>query len=347
MIKRYRFVASILLSTLCGSYALAQADVPTSTESTTASDSKATLDQVLVTGEQAGPGLWKISKGDHVLWIFGTYAPLPKKMTWRSKEVEAIVAGSQEVLTTVDVDVDIGFFSGLALLPSMIGLRTNPSGPLKDVVPPELYARWLVQKEKYIGKDSGIEKWRPIFAANELYSKALASADFEDPGMDPAEKAQKAVEKLAKKHKVKITQPTVKMKITKARAWVKEFKNSPVDDLACLTKTIERLETDMDQLRVRANAWAVGNVPALRAKAPIEQQDACVAAFYSMLNLPGAQERGFDSIPTKVVDAWVAAAETALANNASTFAVLSIDDIFWKDGYVAKLRAKGYAVDEP
>jgi hypothetical protein len=310
--------------------------------------SETTLDQVLVTGEQAGPGLWKISKGDHVLWIFGSYAPLPKKMTWRSKEVELIVAESQELVTSVDVDMDIGFFGTIAMLPSMIGMRNNPNdATLKDVVPPDLYSRWLVQKEKYMGHDTGIEKWRPLFAALELFSKAIEKAGFEDPGMNPSEKAQKVVEKIAKKHKLKITTPTIEVKVPKARAWVKEFKKSPLDDLGCFTKTIERLESDMEQLRVRANAWAVGNVAALRAKARDEQQDACIAVLFDTFNLPGAQERGFQNIPTRIVDAWVAAAEAALEKNESTFAVLSIDDIFWNDGYVAKLRAKGYVVEEP
>ena len=39
---------------------------------------------ILVAGQRPGPGLWKVSKGDHVLWVFGTYSPLPKKMEWRS-----------------------------------------------------------------------------------------------------------------------------------------------------------------------------------------------------------------------------------------------------------------------
>jgi hypothetical protein len=343
-----RALIALLLLPMSLATAFAQSEAPPTAQTEVANLPTATLDQVLVTGEQAGPGLWKVSKGDHVLWIFGAYAPLPKKMTWRSKEVEQIVAESQELVTTVDIDVDIGIFSGIALLPSMIGIRKNPDdATLKDVVPPDLYARWLVQKEKYIGHDNGIEKWRPIFAAGELYAKAIEQAGFEDPGMDPAEKAQKDVEKIAKKHKLKITTPSIKMEIPKARAWIKEFKKSPVDDLACFTKTIERLETDMDQLRVRANAWAVGDVPALRARAQVEQQDACAGALFAMLQLPGAQERGFDKIPARIVDVWVAAAETALANNSSSFAVLSIDDIFWNDGYVAKLRAKGYAVEEP
>jgi hypothetical protein len=328
--------------------AFAQTDPSASTESTTTETSEATLDQVLVTGEQAGPGLWKISKGDHVLWIFGSYSPLPKKMTWRSKEVELTVAQSQELLTPVDFDMDVGFFGTIAMLPSLIGLRNNPDGAtLKDVVPPDQYARWLVLKEKYIGRDNGIEKWRPSFVAGELFEKAVDQAGYDSSSTSPDAKAQKAIEKLARKYKLKVTTPIIKVKVPKARAWVKEVKRSQLDDLACFTKTLDRVETDMDQLRVRANAWAVGNIPVLRAKAQLEQQDACVRVFLSALNLPGGQERGFNDIPKRLVDAWVAAAEAALAKNESTFAVLSIDDIYWTEGYVAKLRAKGYVVEEP
>jgi hypothetical protein len=49
-------------------------------QSSAEQDSSATLDEVLVTGEQSGPGLWKVSKstadGEHVLWILGSYGPL-------------------------------------------------------------------------------------------------------------------------------------------------------------------------------------------------------------------------------------------------------------------------------
>ena len=41
------------------------------------------------------------------------------------------------------------------------------------------------------------------------------------------------------------------------------------------------------------------------------------------------------------------ATEQALARNASTVAVLSIDQILKPDGYVAQLRAKGYVIEDP
>jgi flavin-binding protein dodecin len=59
------------------------------------------------------------------------------------------------------------------------------------------------------------------------------------------------------------------------------------------------------------------------------------------------QERGYGDLLERVQAAWLAAAEQALARNASTVAVLSIDEILKPDGYVARLRQKGYAIEDP
>src|ERR1700756_1995947 len=56
------------------------------------------LEAVTVSGEQPGPGLWRISKGDHVMWVLGTLSPLPDRMQWKTNDVEQTIASSQEVL---------------------------------------------------------------------------------------------------------------------------------------------------------------------------------------------------------------------------------------------------------
>src|SRR5262245_9568750 len=219
-----------------------------------------TLDEVLVEGEQPGPGLWRVSKDDHVLWILGTHSPLPKKMSWRSAQVESVIAESQAVLTNTSVNADIGFWKGLTLLPSIIGIRNNPDGAkLREVVPPDLYARWTILKEKYIGRDNDPEKWRPIFAALELYGKAIEKSGLVSGGI-----TWPVVEKTAKKHKVKIVRPRIELEIEKPRALIKEFKKGELADIDCFQKTIERLETDLDAMRARANAWARGDIATLR-----------------------------------------------------------------------------------
>jgi uncharacterized protein YbaP (TraB family) len=324
--------------------AAAQSTEPPVVPAPAESASTATLDAVLVTGEQSGPGLWKVTKstaaGEHVLWILGSYGPLPKKMTWRSKEIEATLAESQELLTSVSVSVDIGFFKRLTLLPSLIGVRNNPGDAnLKDVVPPDLYARWVVLKEKYIGRDNGVEKWRPIFAAQKLYDEAIDDAGLATNGI-----VRPVVIKLAKKKDLPIVTPKIELEIDKPRAVIKGFKKAPLDDLDCFAKTIKRLETDLELMRARANAWATGDVKALREMTHVDQQTACIEA---VMNSQIVEEQGYKDMPARLANIWVAAAEAALNKNQSTVAVLSIDEILKPDGYIAKLRAKGYQVEDP
>ena len=59
-------------------------------------------------------------------------------------------------------------------------MRHNPDDSrLQDVVPAELYLRWLPLKSRYIGKDDTVERWRPLFAAGELYREAIDDAGLE------------------------------------------------------------------------------------------------------------------------------------------------------------------------
>jgi hypothetical protein len=55
-------------------------------------DDEPPMEVVLVTGEQPGPALWKVLSGDHVLWILGEVLPVPRKMKWRSKRFERVLA---------------------------------------------------------------------------------------------------------------------------------------------------------------------------------------------------------------------------------------------------------------
>ena len=63
----------------------------------TAVPGEAELDAILVSGPQPGPGLWKVRKGEHVMWILGTVGPLPKRMEWDASTVERHADNSDRV----------------------------------------------------------------------------------------------------------------------------------------------------------------------------------------------------------------------------------------------------------
>ncbi|MEO7936295.1 MAG: TraB/GumN family protein [Dokdonella sp.] len=301
-----------------------------------------TLETIVVSGEQPGPGLWKVSKDDHVLWILGTLSPLPEKMTWVSKDIEATIADSQQVIfgPSANFSVKGGMLRGLFLLPSLMSARNNPDKQkLADVVPADLYARWLLLKQKDIGDDSGIEKRRPIFAAQELYADAI-----EQSGLSLDDVVGKAIRKVAKRAQVELVEPRIELRIESPGSAVKEFRKTSLDDLDCFSKTMSRLETDIEAMKLRANAWAQGDIDALQSMPYTDQMQACADA---VLKASVVEEAGFGDLRERFATIWLDAADKALLANRSTFAVLPLRHLLSDSGLLTKLRARGYVVEVP
>jgi len=296
---------------------------------------------VVVEGRRPGPGVWKVSKGDHVMWVFGLYSPLPQKMEWDSARVEHLVAKSQEVLTPPGISIGVGFFSSLTLIPSMIGLEKNPDGArLQDVLPADVYGRWQALKGKYIGADDGIERERPFFAAEKLLQAGLKKNGLARNGV-----VNDRIEKIAKQNKIKLTSTVLGIQLEEPRRVLNEFKKMQMEDLTCFTKTLERLDDDIDAMRVRANAWANGNIAEIARVDYAERDEACGDALW---NSPLAKKTpGLQNIRERERAGWLTAAEKSLANNTSTFAMLRMKDISGPNGYLAALQAKGYTVESP
>ena len=162
-------------------------------------------------------------------------------------------------------------------------------------------------------------------------------------GLEPYGVIWPRVEKLARKSKLRIVTAGSRGQGREAARRDQGIQAAPLDDLECFARTIERLESDLDMMKVRANAWAAGDVARLRELPTSTTQrlhrrgaERPVHAG-ARLHRPAGAPRG----------SVVAAVEEAMARNSSTVAVLSIDQIFKPDGYVAQLRAKGYVVEDP
>jgi uncharacterized protein YbaP (TraB family) len=307
-----------------------------------AQDGVLNIDTVVVSGVLPGPGMWKVRNGDNTLYILGTISPLPRRMEWESMMVEGTIARAQEVLAppSVTLDSNLGRIRSLMLLPSLLKARRNPEGrTLQESVPPELYARWQPLKAHYIGGDRGVERFRPVFAAQELYRAAMRRSGLTQ---DPI--VQRVVERTAKRHGVPTTPANVKIVVEDPKAMIREFNDVVLADTDCFDKTLSRIEGDLDVMRARANAWAVGDIAALRAQTQDDQYQACIRALTSS---GVAQRLGMDNLSQRVRDTWLAGAEKALSNNSITFATLSMGMLLPENGYLADLRAKGYLIEAP
>lgn len=300
------------------------------------------LQTVIVSGVQPGPGLWKVTKGDHVMWVLGTLSPLPRHMQWRSTEVEDTLAHSQELLEppSAELKLDAGFFTKLALLPSVYSARKNPGGEsLQQILPPEIYVRWEVAKQQYFGDDKNIEYWRPILVAMKLYQKALDKADLTNGGSVVG-----TVEKLAHKHNVASTPIKYQVVVEHPRDAVETIKQTSLHDISCFNQTLNTVENDMDALTQRANAWSTGDIQTLRGFALNNRYESCVIA---VVNADFAQQLGLHDLPERMAATWVAAAQSAMWRNTQTFAVLPMEQIMSPDGVLAQLKARGYTVQSP
>jgi uncharacterized protein YbaP (TraB family) len=305
-------------------------------------DNVANLAPVVVSGVQPGPGLWLVSRGDHRLWVLGIASPLPRTMQWQSHEVEQVIARSQEVLLapTVKVRADISWFGKLLLLPAAYSARKNPDGlSLQQVLPAELYARWHTLQQQYMPDARKVERWRPLFAAQALYRKALAAHQLNSGGG-----IRKRIDALATQHGIKETPVEYPVVIDEPRAAIKAFKQSAPNDITCLSRTLDAIEQDMPAMTARANAWATGDLHALRTLPDSDRREACVAA---LTGAGFAHALGLSDVPAREEANWLAAARAALDNNTQTFAVLPMAELLKPDGYLAKLEAEGYQVVPP
>lgn len=323
--------------------AWSQSGPASSSTAPSASSSNAPLLQaVVVTGVQPGPGLWKVSKDHHVMWVLGTITPLPRRMEWRSSEVEQAIAHSQELLEspTAEVKVDANFFSKLVLLPSAYGARKNPGGAsLQEILPAPMFARWEVLKQQYFGNDHGIEYWRPIVVALRLYRKALDKAE-----LTGSNEVDRTVDKLADHHDVKRTPVKYQVVVEHPREALDAIKQTNLHDISCLNQTLDTVQYDMSNLVARANAWSTGDIQTLRGFAVNGRHQSCIVA---VVNAEFADRIGLHDLPQRMAQTWLDAAQAALTRNTQTFAVLPMDEVLSPNGLLARLQADGYTVQSP
>lgn len=309
------------------------------------------LEEIIVTGEFPGPGMWQVTHADHpghTLWIVGEPPLLPAGMHFRSQQVTRVASQSQEILVQPGIslkpDKKVGVFRMLTLVPAALKLRKNPDkATLRDLLPPDTYARWLVQKKLYLGRDSGVEKMRPFLVAEKLRDAAIKELQLGFGGSWGEVWGQVHTKKIP------ITTPTLEFtfKTEGLRAQIKAFAREKLADEECLARTIELTEalSNKQVEDARARAWATGDLARLQELPPLPNADlACEQAIVNALAMttpvPG-------NLREKTDELWFAAAGKALTRNESTLAFVPMSSLLGEQGYLETLRKRGFEILAP
>jgi uncharacterized protein YbaP (TraB family) len=290
----------------------------------------AVMDDVVVTGERTGPGMWRVHHGAAQVWILGSMSPLPKGITWRSKQVDQVLDGTSQVLVQKPFEIGIARILWL-LITERSALLVRGGKRLRDVLPPDLHARFAAQRAKYTDDPDKWERFRPLIAAAFLQREA-----FHNVGLSTRLDIGAAVRTLAKEHRVRVEE----MKIAGVSDVMDALKSlPPAAENACVAASLVTVERDLPRLLERAQAWANGNVERLANLREPDEVDACREALDKGV---GAAE-----LIARMRRTWLAAIEKYLQSGGQTLAVVNIDMLLEPGGLLDELRAKGYEVDAP
>ncbi len=317
--------------------ALAFIAVPAWTDEPTASVDSSPRDEpamevIVVTGEQTGPGLWKVTSGGHVMWILGEISPYPRSVKWKSKEFDVLLRNSQELI------IDFSGYWKMDLADNLAYARASklPQGTtLKDVISPDLLAR--VEATATIYGASDLDGLYPFSVTNRLVSSAMEKLDM--VGFS----ARFSADELGRRRHVVVThfaapEPPFAIRLNN---W------QHASNATCLQRLVEAIEDGGRGVRRLANAWSVGDIEALRRLVPAYSfsRDGFRTAECATAMRGGEQQlREYNQRRTQ---AWLDRAERALRRNRSTIAVVLMSEIFAADGYLAGLRDRGYEIAEP
>ena len=178
----------------------------------------------------------------------------------------------------------------------------------------------------------------------------MVSAIQKEAGLVSAEDIGKKIRRLVKKNRnIKTTEIRYKMELEGGfrdiadRVTVLMNSISPELELSCFERQLTKMEEDLDEMQYRASTWAQGYIQEFRF-IPLtgDDEDDCT----NML-MVSSEKESIEEIWSNVSGMWLDAAENALQNNPTTFAVLDFSQLLLDDGLLARLAARGYNVIEP
>jgi hypothetical protein len=117
-------------------------------------------------------------------------------------------------------------------------------------------------------------------------------------------------------------------------------------EVACAAAQLDWLENSLRHMKLQANAWATGDLTALRTlfdeRRKRSDTASAKACFDGTSSMPLSTNMG-----AKLEAAWRSEVETSLTKHRATLALMDIGHLLDSAGLLASFRSRGYEVHEP
>jgi hypothetical protein len=314
---------------------IAAATVTAQQASAPAAEQLEELSALIVTGESAGPALWRVASKDHELWILPVFGPLPQGIRWRSRAVEEVISNSQAVYVGGRAPEGGAVRDPASALRALMNVDGNI---LRDMLPADLYQKFSDLAWRYAGGPTRYQRYRPYYAVETLREDTMARLRLTSDGDVVNVVRVLAERRLVPVHAIKPVANGARNRI------ITQLGRTPrTADVPCVRVMLERMEMDLRDSIERANSWTRGDLTALLEDPAFGNaafyREAC-GQFWKFLALLQEED---DDARKAMYSTYV----SALRRNRSTLALVWVSELVGPDGLAARFRKAGYQVEQP
>lgn len=274
-----------------------------------------------------GPAVWHLTRGNSEVWVLGTVGAMPDDLKWNKDYLAKLIKGARAIL--MPPRPSIGLLEGAWFLIVHGGELSLPRGQkLEPSLPEPLRDRFVATREDLGETASHYDTDTPLRAAFRLFGDLRDRLDLS------RHEPRYTIRRLARLDHVK-TAPIARYEVLDAAADV--LKLSFDQQQVCLGQAVDDVNRMSRHAVAAADAWAVGNITAVKANYGQSRLLNCVtAAVHSVAD-----------ISERDVSDYTLAIDLALDKPGKTIAVIDIGPLLRQDGVLERLEALGVTIEGP
>jgi uncharacterized protein YbaP (TraB family) len=306
---------------IIGAAAMAAAAFASPAPAQKASDDRAQVEEIVVTGRRSGVPMWTVRGEQTTLILVGTIEGVSKTTYWDPAALTDALRKADRVVFPQSHAFTASLFSAIGWVAKWNAMGSLPKGQsLSAIASPDAIRRLAALRAKGAVRGD-YDRRHPLHLGRDLRERATGDIKF-------GRGADDYVRRAIKDYKLTL----VPIEKSKAKPLVKDlFASTPQDHLQCLEASIAMAEAGPAAVQARSDAWAARRVPDVIAS-PADKFEALCWPTAEIIE-PGAE--------------LIGEMKQMLAEPQVTMAVLRLRSLAEPGGVLDGLQAAGFDIQGP